>query len=344
MRGAIQRRSGAGDHVRTPTFGLTRPGVSATPRRAARRIDGRFRTGRRRPRGLRPVPEVAATLRRAYGHGTANSRWTGGRPLTRPHLQILKAVPVPSTRAELNPVAANHSLYSASVLCRASPRKVIMAIKHSDPVIRLAGHGNHLDHEQPVASSHPLPAPHQDRPAFRIPRVVQSLAEEPDVSMDLHRLKEASSDQLAPFTHSSSREQVVRVGEHVRPIEQNAPNAGISGNDGSHQRTRSGSDVHDRVCSVQSYAVAIAACSSLRISASHREAARCPPPRACVVMLGHAWSRRIAAGCGSREGISERRTTATTRRVPPHRGLNDDEPGSSRARGEGPVATGDGTP
>jgi hypothetical protein len=62
---------------------------------------------------------------------------------------------------------------------------------------------------------------------------VQNLAEDPDISFDLHRLEKASSDQLAPFAHSAYPQQVVGVGQHVRPLEQNALNAEIPGNDGT---------------------------------------------------------------------------------------------------------------
>jgi hypothetical protein len=62
---------------------------------------------------------------------------------------------------------------------------------------------------------------------------VQDLAENPDISLDFDRLKKTSSDQLAPFSHSSFREQVVRVGQDIRSIEQNAPKAAILGDDGS---------------------------------------------------------------------------------------------------------------
>ena len=105
-------------------------------------------------------------------------------------------------------------------------------IQHGDSGVRLAGYGNHLYHEQPVPGTHPLAAPFQDHTAFRICPVVQDLAQDPHIGLDLHRLEEASSHQLAPFSGSSRLEQVLGIGQHVRAVEQNAPDGGIAGDNG----------------------------------------------------------------------------------------------------------------
>jgi hypothetical protein len=58
--------------------------------------------------------------------------------------------------------------------------------------IRLAGHRDHLDHQEPVRGPQPFATPHQDLPALRVRPVVQDLAEDPHVALNLDRLEEAS--------------------------------------------------------------------------------------------------------------------------------------------------------
>src|SRR5579862_2369836 len=88
-------------------------------------------------------------------------------------------------------------------------------VQHRDSGIGLDGHGNHLYHQQPAPGTHPLAAPLQDRPALRVWPVVQNLAQDPDVALDLDRLEEASSHQLAPFADSSRLKQMLGIGQHV---------------------------------------------------------------------------------------------------------------------------------
>ena len=118
-------------------------------------------------------------------------------------------------------------------------------IEDRDGHVRLAWDWYHLDDEQTVAGIHRFAAPREYCPALGIWPVVQNLAHDPDISANGHRLEEAAARQLAPVTHSPSFQQVVSVRQHVRPVEQNAPNPWIRGNDGSHERAGSRSDIDD---------------------------------------------------------------------------------------------------
>src|ERR1700730_12082522 len=88
-------------------------------------------------------------------------------------------------------------------------------VQHRDSGIGLAWHGHDLYQRQPAPGTHPVAAPLQERPPLRVWPVVQNLAQDPDVALDLHRLEEASCHQLAPFADSSRLKQMLRIGQHV---------------------------------------------------------------------------------------------------------------------------------